>query len=103
MEQAARIVEQALDQLPAGPIMPEKMPRVLRLPPGEVYMRTENPRGEYGIYLVSKGGNKPWRLKIRAASYSNLMALKHMCRDAYVADAIIVLGSIDIVLCEVDR
>ncbi len=104
MRQSLRIVEQAMEQMPdSGPIMAEKTPRRLRPPPGEVYMRVEAPRGEYGIYLVSKGGDKPYRLKIRAASYSNLMALKHMAVGHYVADAIAILGSIDIVLCEVDR
>jgi NADH-quinone oxidoreductase subunit D len=104
MRQSVRIIEQAIDQMPdSGPIMPEKMPRRLRPSPGEVYMRVEAPRGEYGIYLVSKGGDKPYRLKIRAASYSNLMALRHMSLNHYVADAVAILGSIDIVLCEVDR
>ncbi len=103
MRQSVRIVEQALDQLPDGPIMPENAPRRLRLPPGEVYMRTENPRGEYGIYLVSKGGEKPYRLKIRSACLSNLTALKQMIVGHYVADAVVILGSVDIVLGEVDR
>ena len=76
---------------------------MLRTPPGEVYIRTEAPRGEYGIYLVSKGGNRPHRLKIRSACLSNLQALKQMTVGQYVADAVIILGSIDIVLCEVDR
>lgn len=104
MEQSLRIVEQALDQMPqSGPLMPEKMPRMLRIPPSECYMRTENPRGEYGIYLVSKGGNKPYRIKMRSPSFSNLMALREMTIGEYVADAVIILGSTDIVLCEVDR
>ena len=104
MEQSMRIIEQCLDRLEDGPIMPEKMPRMLRLPEGqEVYIRTEAPRGEYGVYLVSKGGNKPWRLKVRSACLSNLQALKQMSIGQYVADAIIILGSIDIVLSEVDR
>ena len=103
MRQSARIVEQAIEQMPDGPIMPEKAPRRLRLPPGEVYMRTENPRGEYGIYLVSKGGEKPYRLKIRSSCLSNLTALKQMVVGHYVADAVVILGSIDIVLGEVDR
>jgi len=104
MRQSLRIVEQALDQMPSsGPLMPEKMPRMLRIPPSECYMRTENPRGEYGIYLVSKGGNKPYRLKMRSPSFSNLMALREMTIGEYVADAVIILGSTDIVLCEVDR
>jgi NADH:ubiquinone oxidoreductase subunit D len=103
MRQSVRIVEQAVEQMPEGPIMPEKATRRLRVPPGEVYMRAENPRGEYGIYIVSKGGEKPYRLKIRAPSYCNLMALKQMTVGHYVADAVVILGSIDIVLCEVDR
>jgi len=103
MRQSARIVEQAIEQMPDGPIMPEKAPRRLRLPPGEIYMRTENPRGEYGIYLVSKGGEKPYRLKIRSACLSNLTALKQMVVGHYVADAVVILGSVDIVLGEVDR
>ncbi len=104
MEQSMRIIEQCLDRLEDGPIMPEKMPRMLRLPEDqEVYIRTEAPRGEYGVYLVSKGGNTPWRLKVRSACLSNLQALKQMSVGQYVADAIIILGSIDIVLSEVDR
>jgi len=103
MRESVKIVEQCLDRLQPGPIMPEKMPRMLRTPPGEVYIRTEAPRGEFGIYMVSKGGNRPYRLKVRSACLSNLQALKHMSVGLYVADAIIVLGSIDIVLSEVDR
>jgi NADH:ubiquinone oxidoreductase subunit D len=103
MRQSVRIVEQAIEQMPDGPIMPEKAPRRLRLPPGEVYTRTENPRGEYGIYLVSKGGEKPYRLKIRSSCLSNLTALKQMVVGHYVADAVVILGSVDIVLGEVDR
>lgn len=103
IRQSIRIVEQCMERLQPGPIQPERMPRMLRTPPGEVYIRTEAPRGEYGIYLVSKGGNRPYRLKIRSACLSNLQALKQMTVGQYVADAVIVLGSIDIVLCEVDR
>ena len=69
VRQSLRIVEQALEQLPEGPIMPEKMPRKLRGPENEVYAAVEGPRGEYGIYIVSKGGDKPYRLKIRAPSF----------------------------------
>ncbi|MCH7578689.1 MAG: NADH-quinone oxidoreductase subunit D [Chloroflexi bacterium] len=101
--QSLRIVEQALDQLPDGPIMPEKMPRRLRGPDAEVYAAVEGPRGEYGIYIVSKGGDKAYRLKIRAPSFCNLAALRDMTVGNYVADAVAILGSIDIVLCDVDR
>jgi NADH-quinone oxidoreductase subunit D len=103
MRQSIRIVEQCLERLEDGPILPDRMPRMLRLPEGEVYTRTEAPRGEYGIYLVSKGGNRPYRLKIRSACLSNLQALRDMVIGSYVADAVIILGSIDIVLGEVDR
>src|SRR2546426_1187453 len=77
--------------------------RVLRVPAGEVYMRVESPRGEYGVYLVSQGSDKPWRHKVRGASFSNLSALRAMAVGNFVSDVIIILGSIDIVLCEVDR
>jgi NADH-quinone oxidoreductase subunit D len=103
IRQSIRIVEQCLERLQPGPIQPERMPRMLRTPPGEVYIRTEAPRGEYGIYLVSKGGNRPYRLKIRSACLSNLQALAQMTVNQYVADAVIILGSLDIVLGECDR
>ena len=103
MRQSVRIIEQALDQVPSGPIKPEKMPRILRPPAGEIYVRTESPRGEFGIYAVSTGGAKPYRLKVRSPCFSNLAALRSMTVGHYIADAVIILGSIDIVLCEGDR
>ena len=103
MRESVRIVEQCMERLREGPIVPERMPRMLRTPPGEIYVRTEAPRGEYGIYLVSQGGNRPYRLKIRSACLSNLQALRDMTVGHYVADAVIILGSLDIVLGEVDR
>ncbi len=103
MRESAKIVLQAIDQMPDGPILPERMPRLLRPAAGEVYMRCENPRGEYGIYLVSKGGTQPYRLRIRSSCFCNLSALRHMTIGHYVADAVTILGSLDIVLCEVDR
>ncbi|MQC47790.1 MAG: NADH-quinone oxidoreductase subunit D [Chloroflexi bacterium] len=104
MWESVSIIEQCLERMPDyGPIMPDRVPRMLRTPPGEIYLRTEAPRGEYGVYMVSKGGNRPYRMKVRSACLSNLQALKDMSVGLYVADAIIVLGSIDIVLSEVDR
>ncbi len=104
MRQSIRIVQQAVEQMPdEGPILPEKMPRALRPAAGEIYMRCENPRGEYGVYIVSKGTTQPYRLRIRAASFGNLAGLKKMTVGHYVADAVTILGSLDIVLCEVDR
>jgi len=103
MRQSVRIVEQCMEHLRPGPIKPEKMPRMLRIPEGEVYIRTEAPRGEYGVYLVSEGGNRPYRLKVRSACLSNLQPLRDMTVGHYIADAVVILGSIDIVLSEVDR
>jgi NADH-quinone oxidoreductase subunit D len=104
MRQSIRIIEQALDKMPdSGPILPERLPRLLRAPAGEVYSRVEAPRGEYGIYIMSKGGPKPWRFKVRAPCFSNLSALREMTIGHYIADAVVILGSIDIVLCAVDR
>ena len=102
MRQSLRIVEQAMAQMEEGPIA-AKVRRIARPPKGEVYVRTESPRGDFGVYLVSDGGDKPYRVKVRAPSFANLQALQHMLRNAYVADAVVVLGSIDIVLGEVDR
>src|SRR5438445_4690330 len=103
MKQSVRFVEQALEQMPDGPIMAEGMKRILRVPAGEIYMRVESPRGEYGVSVVSNGSDKPYRHKVRGASFSNLSALRAMSVGRYVADVILILGSIDIVLCEVDR
>jgi len=103
MRQSVRIVEQALAQMPDGPVMAGGMKRILRVPAGEVYMRVESPRGEYGTYLVSNGSDKPYRHKVRGASFCTLSALRAMAVGHYIADVILILGSIDIVLCEVDR
>ncbi|MBM4415339.1 MAG: NADH-quinone oxidoreductase subunit D [Chloroflexi bacterium] len=103
MRQSVRIIEQCMERLRPGPILPDRLPRMLRTPPGEVYLRTEAPRGEYGIYMVSRGGNRPHRLKIRSSCFANLQALRDMTIGSYVADAVVILGSLDIVLCEVDR
>ncbi len=103
MKESVHIVEQALQQMPEGPIMAEGMKRILRVPAGEIYMRVESPRGEYGVYVISNGSDKPYRHKVRGASFSNLSALRAMSVGRYVADVILILGSIDIVLCEVDR
>lgn len=103
MTESARIVEQALNQMPEGPIMAEGMKRILRVPPGEIYMRVESPRGEYGVYVVSTGVDKPYRHKVRGASFCNISALREMSVGHFVADVIMILGSTDIVLCEVDR
>lgn len=104
MRQSISIINQALQQLPENsPVMASGLRRLPRPPKGEVYVRAENPRGEFGVYLVSAGETKPYRVKVRAPSFVNLQALKLLLRNVYVADAVVILGSLDIVLGEVDR
>ena len=102
MRQSMIIIEQAMAQMEPGPIT-AKVRRIARPPKGEAYVRTESPRGDFGVYLVSDGKDKPYRVKVRAPSFANLQALQHMLREAYVADAVVILGSVDIILGEVDR
>ena len=102
MRESLRIIQQAMEQMEPGPIA-AKVRRIIRPPKGEVYLRTESPRGDFGVYLVSDGGDKPYRVKVRAPSFATLQALRHMVRNAYVADVVVILGSIDIILGEVDR
>ena len=102
MRQSLKIIEQAMAQMEPGPVM-ASVRRIARPPKGEVYVRTESPRGDFGVFLVSDGSDKPYRVKVRAPSFANLQALQHMLRDAYIADAVVILGSIDIILGEVDR
>jgi NADH-quinone oxidoreductase subunit D len=103
MYQSLRIIEQALEQMPEGPVASPLGRRLIRPPKGEVYVRAENPRGEIGVYLVSDGTDHPYRLKVRPPSFCNLSALKRLLKDAWVADSVVILGSLDIVLGEVDR
>ena len=102
MLESCRIIEQALDGLPAGPVM-AKTPRTLKLPKGEVYVPCENPRGELGYYIISDGGTKALRIKARGPSFCNLSITHAVCRDILLADVVAILGSIDFVLGDVDR
>ncbi|HEX2326016.1 MAG TPA: NADH-quinone oxidoreductase subunit D [Chloroflexota bacterium] len=103
MRQSLYIVEQALRDLPGGPIM-GNAPKALRPPRGDAYQRIENARGDFGVYLVSDGRSPaPYRVKYRSPCFVNLQGLNEMVVGAYVADAVLALGSIDIVLGEVDR
>ncbi|MEC9289989.1 MAG: NADH-quinone oxidoreductase subunit D [Chloroflexota bacterium] len=101
--QSVRIIEQALDQLPDGEVVSSLGRRLIRPPAGEVYVRGENPRGEIGVYLVSDGADRPYRVKVRPPSFCNLSSLRHMLKDAWIADSVVILGALDIVLGEVDR
>jgi NADH-quinone oxidoreductase subunit D len=127
MRESLRIIEQALDNLPSGPV--NTLDRKVAPPPrneintsmeslihhfklvtegfsvprGSVYQAVESPRGELGFYMVSDGSNRPYRVKVRAPSFSNLCALPYMVKGELIADVVAVIGSIDIVLGDVDR
>jgi NADH-quinone oxidoreductase subunit D len=103
MEQSLRIIEQALDQLPAGPIMAEKVPKRIKPAAGEVYSAVETARGEFGCFVVSNGDPKPYRIKLRVPSFGNLSILPEVAVDTLVADLVAILGSIDVVVPEIDR
>ena len=102
MRQSVRIIRQAMEQLPGGEVM-AKVPRTLRPPAGEAYGHIEAPKGELGFYLVSDNSTNPYRFHVRAPTLINLTALRDMMIGWKVADAIIIFGSIDICLAEVDR
>lgn len=103
MRQSREIVLQALDGLPEGPVMAERVPKVIKPPAGEVFHTNESPKGEIGVYLVSDGTNKPYRLRIRPPCFVNLQSLKKIAIGHLLADVVAVIGTIDIVLGEVDR
>lgn len=102
IRESLRIVEQALDMLPEGDYT-AKIPKVLKPPVGEVYTRVESPRGDLGVYLISDGSANPYRLHWRAPSFINLAAVGDMVKGWKIADAVAIIGSLDIVLGEVDR
>jgi NADH-quinone oxidoreductase subunit D len=101
-QEAAKIVKQAIDGIPSGPLQ-AKVPKIIKVPKGETYVRAENPKGEMGYYLVSDGGGGPYRLKIRSASFSNISILPWILDGVLVPDIIAIMGSLDFVLGDVDR
>jgi NADH-quinone oxidoreductase subunit D len=103
MEQSLRIIEQACNKLPDGPIMAEKVPKRIKPPVGEVYQAVETARGEFGMYIVSQGDVKPYRIKLRTPSFANMSIFPEMAQDNLVADLVANLGSIDVVIPEIDR
>ena len=106
MQQSVRIIEQALDVLPAGPILTEGqigIKKRLKPPAGTFYYAVESARGAYGIVIVSEGGTEPYRAKFRTPSFANLAAVQEVMKGTMVADAVAILGSIDVVMPEIDR
>jgi len=102
MRESARIIEQALEGLPPGSHLGQ-VPKRLTLPEGEIYSRAENPLGELGYYLISNGEAKPYRMKIRTPSFSNVSVVPHLLRGIYVPDMIAILGSMFFVVGDIDR
>ncbi len=100
--EACLIIEQLLDQIPSGPIM-AKVPRIIKVPPGEAYVATENPLGEMGYYVVSKGDLVPFRVKIRSASFSNMSITPWVLKGVFVPDIISILASLYFILGDIDR
>ena len=127
MRQSLRIIRQCIDNMPDGPVLAENnkvtppkrgdmkhsMEALIHhfklytegfhVPEGEVYVATESPKGEFGVYLVSDGSNKPYRCKIRPTAFSHLQAMDFMCKGHMLADATAILGAIDVVFGECDR
>jgi NADH-quinone oxidoreductase subunit D len=102
MEQSLRIIEQALDNLPAGPFM-GKVPRVLKLPPGDTCYAVEAARGRFMVRIVSDGKDTPYRVKLRTPSFSNLSLYEEASRGMILPDALAMMGSLDLVIPDIDR
>ena len=102
VRESAKMVDQILDGLPAGPIM-AKVPRIIKVPAGETYVATENPLGEMGYYVVSHGGLGPFRVKIRTPSFNNISIIPWLMRGVFVPDIITILASLYFILGDIDR
>ncbi|HSR19701.1 MAG TPA: NADH-quinone oxidoreductase subunit D [Anaerolineales bacterium] len=103
IRQSLRILQQAVHQIPEGPIMAGKPQYQVRVPAGEAYGRIEAPKGELGYYVVSTGKPNPWRYHVRAPSFINITALEKMCVGQKIADFVAIFGVLDVVLGELDR
>ena len=102
MSQSISIIEQLIDNIPEGDFQ-AKTKAVLKLPKGEFYQRVETARGEFGVYVVSEGGTTPYRIKYRSPGFSNLSALDHMARGSKLGDLVAMMGTLDLVIPDIDR
>ena len=102
VEESIKIIRQALAAMPDGPVM-GRVPRGFKPPVGEVYVRGENPRGELAVYMVSEGKDRAYRCRCRGPSFSNIAVITEVSEGALLADLVALIGSLDIVLGEVDR
>ena len=97
-----KIVQQAIDGIPSGDLQ-AKVPKVIKVPKGQTYVRAENPKGEMGYYIVSKGDLTPYRVKIRSASFNNVSITPWLLKGVYVPDIITILASLYFILGDIDR
>jgi NADH-quinone oxidoreductase subunit D len=102
MKESIRIVEQLIDNIPEGDFQ-AKTKAVLKLPKGEFYTKAETARGEFGVYIVSEGGTTPYRIKFRSPGFSNLSALEHMAKGSKIGDLMATMGTLDLVIPDIDR
>lgn len=102
MQQSIRIIEQLIDNIPEGDFL-TKTKAVLKLPKGEFYTRVETARGELGVYIVSEGGTTPYRIKFRSPGFSNLSVLDHIARGSKIGDLVAMMGTLDLVIPDIDR
>ncbi|MBI3137021.1 MAG: NADH-quinone oxidoreductase subunit D [Sphingobacteriales bacterium] len=102
MQQSIRIIEQLIDTIPEGDFQ-AKTKAVLKLPKGEFYTRVETARGELGVYIVSEGGTTPYRIKFRSPGFSNLSVLDHIARGSKIGDLVAMMGTLDLVIPDIDR
>jgi len=104
IDQSLRIIEQAVDGLPEGPYLIKGAPKVRwKAPAGETYFAVEGARGKIGVYLISDGGNKPYRCKLRSPGFSNLSLFSEVAQGVLLADAVAILASLDLIIPELDR
>lgn len=102
LRQSVSIIEQLIDNIPEGDYQ-AKTKAVIKLPKGEYYSRVETARGEFGVYIVSEGGTTPYRIKFRSPGFSNLSALDHMARGQKIGDLVAMMGTLDLVIPDIDR